>query len=198
MCNVFRFPAYIRVEGNNMEQPTKQLINDLLEQRRTAQQRLIGHYGPCVFRLVLRIVGQQQDAEEVYQDVFVKVLQNIASYDDRLSTLGTWISRIAYRESISFLRRTRPAFVYIEEKSLQLESLDTEVDDAPRELTIQRLEQAITQLQPQEQALLTMFYYDNLSLRDIAFATDSIPSTVGSWLCRIRKKLYRIIKTMPL
>ena len=41
-----------------------------------------------------------------------------------------------------------------------------------------------------------MFYYDNMSLADIAYVTGSIPSTVGSQLSRIRKKLYRIIKTM--
>ena len=181
-----------------MEQTTKQLVKDLLEQRRSAEQRLIAQYGPAVFRLVLRIVGRQEDAEEVYQDVFVKVLQNIASYDESLSTLSTWISRIAYRESISFMRRRRPAFVYIEENSLPLESLDAEEDEAPSELTRQMLELAIAQLPPQEQALLIMFYYDKLSLRDIAFATDSLPSTVGSQLCRIRKKLYRIIKTLAL
>jgi RNA polymerase sigma-70 factor (ECF subfamily) len=51
-------------------------------------------------------------------------------------------------------------------------------------------------LPPHEQAVITMFYYDNMSLADIAYVTGSTPSTVGSQLCRIRKKLYRIIKTM--
>jgi RNA polymerase sigma-70 factor (ECF subfamily) len=70
-------------------------------------------------------------------------------------------------------------------------------DDAPHdEQTIEQLEQALAMLPPHEQAIVSMFYYDNQSLADIAFVTGSIPSTVGSQLSRIRKKLYRIIKTL--
>ena len=58
------------------------------------------------------------------------------------------------------------------------------------------MEQALAKLPPNEQAIVSMFYYDNMSLADIAFVTSSIPSTVGSQLSRIRKKLYRIIKTL--
>ena len=61
---------------------------------------------------------------------------------------------------------------------------------------IQLLEQALTMLPPNEQAVITMFYYDNMSLADIAYVTGSIPSTVGSQLCRIRKKLYKMMKTL--
>ena len=75
------------------------------------------------------------------------------------------------------------------------------LDDTPEESTydsriVQELEEALEMLPPHEQAVITMFYYDNMSLADIAYVTGSIPSTVGSQLCRIRKKLYRIIKTM--
>jgi len=62
--------------------------------------------------------------------------------------------------------------------------------------TLEQLEQVLETLPPHEQAILSMFYYDNMSLADIAFVTGSIPSTVGSQLSRIRKKLYRIIKTL--
>ena len=41
-----------------------------------------------------------------------------------------------------------------------------------------------------------MFYYDNMSLADMAYVTGANPSTIGSQLSRIRKKLYRIIKTL--
>jgi len=68
-------------------------------------------------------------------------------------------------------------------------------ENLQNEENIRLMEQALDQLPPQEQALLTMFYYDNLSLSDIAYVTGSIPSTVGSRLSRIRKKLYKIIKT---
>lgn len=171
------------------------LISDLLQQKRVAHQRLLERYGPMVFRLVLRIVGRQEDAEEVYQDVFFKALSNIKSYDQRKASLATWLSHIAYHESLNFVRRTRPATVSIDETDMSLEDAEPPDEDLQNEESIRLMEQALDQLPPHEQALLTMFYYDNLSLSDIAYVTGSLPSTIGSRLSRIRKKLYRIIKT---
>ena len=60
------------------------------------------------------------------------------------------------------------------------------------------LRSAIQRLTPEEQALITMFYYDDLSMNDIAFVTGSTPSTIGSRLSRTRKKLCKIIKNIRL
>ena len=58
------------------------------------------------------------------------------------------------------------------------------------------MEQAVDQLAAHAQAVVMMFYYDNMSLADMAYVTGANPSTIGSQLSRIRKKLYRIIKTL--
>ena len=179
-----------------MEHNERELIRDLLQQKRTAHQLLLDRYGPMVFRLVLRIVGSQEDAEEVYQDVFVKALNNIESYDCHQSTLGTWLRHIAYHEALNFVRRTRPAFVSIDDTDMNLESIDTPDVLQQNEESLRQMEQALRMLPPHELALVTMFYYDNMSLGDIAYVTDSIPSTVGSRLSRIRKKLYKIIQSL--
>ena len=177
-----------------MEQATVNLINDLRQHKRAAQERLLTAYGPRVFRLVLRIVGRYEDAEEVYQDVFVKALRSINTYDHRQASLATWLNRIAYNESLNFVRRTRPVLVNFDEQDKDIDSMDIPDFEHHDEQTIQLLEKALTKLAPSEQAVITMFYYDDLSLREIAYVTGSIPSTVGSQLSRIRKKLYRIIQ----
>ena len=178
-----------------MEQATDIFIEQLRKGDRAACQRLVSDYGPAVFQMVRRIVVRQEDAEEVWQDVFVKALHGIGSYDSRKASLATWLSRIAYHESVNFMRKRQPDIVYMDDYDL------SGIDESPEEIahdsqTVQALEQALAMLLPQEQAAITMFYYDNMSLADIAYVTGSIPSTVGSQLSRIRKKLYRIIKTM--
>ena len=180
-----------------MELETELFIEQLRKGDRAACQRLVGDLGPAVFQMVRRIVERQEDAEEVWQDVFVKALRGIGGYDSRKSSLSTWLCRIAYHESLNFLRTRRPDVVYMDEHDLGLNNLD----DTPEESTydgqtVQALEEALEMLPPHEQAVITMFYYDNMSLADIAYVTGSTPSTVGSQLCRIRKKLYRTIKTM--
>ena len=179
-----------------MEQETVTLIRDLREHRPAACQRLFMEYGPMVFRMVQRIVTRREDAEEVYQDVFFKALRGIEGYDPRQATLATWLGRIAYHESLNFVRGQKPTILYIDDRGLNTDAMEAP-DDAPQdEETIRQLEQALAKLPPNEQAIVSMFYYDNMSLADMAYVTGANPSTIGSQLSRIRKKLYRIIKTL--
>ena len=179
-----------------MEQETDLFIELLRKGDRAACQQLVSDYGPAVFQMVRRIVERQEDAEEVWQDVFVKALQGIGGYDSRKASLSTWLCRIAYHESLNFVRIRRPDIVYMDEHDLGLNNLDdTSEESANDSRIVQELEEALEMLPPHEQAVITMFYYDNMSLADIAYVTGSIPSTVGSQLSRIRKKLYRIIKS---
>ena len=179
-----------------MGKDTQTLISDLRQRKSAACQRLLTEYGPAVFRMVQRIVTKREDAEEVYQDVFVKALRGIEGYNPSQASLATWLSRIAYHESLNFVRGKKPNIVYMDDSNAGIDTLEAPDDAPPDEETIRQLEQALAMLPPHEQAIVSMFYYDNQCLADIAFVTGSIPSTVGSQLSRIRKKLYRIIKTL--
>ena len=178
-----------------MEQGTKDLIHNLRQHQPAACQQLFTTYGPAVYRMIQRIVPCREDAEEVYQDVFVKALNSIERFSPQQASLATWLKSIAYHESLNFVRGKKPTIVYMDDNRLDIDAME-EPDEAPQnEQTIQQLEQALTELPPHEQTVVSMFYYDEMSLADIAFVIGSNPSTVGSQLSRIRKKLYRIIKT---
>ena len=142
----------------------------------------------------------QENAEEVYQDVFIKVFQNIGKYDAERSSLRTWISRIAYNESISFLRHKALPVIYFEDRSHEAEALsDEEVDETlghANQETVQLIRAALKHLPPEERAIITMFYYEEMSLKEIAYVTESLPTTVASKLSRTRKKLCKIIKML--
>ena len=178
-----------------MEQETTILISELQQRKSAACQRLLSEYGPMVFRMVQRIVTRREDAEEVYQDVFVKALRGIEGYNPQQATLATWLNRIAYHESLNFVRGNKPTIVYMDDRDLGIDTLEDADETLQNEETIQQLEQALAKLPPHEQAVVSMFYYDNMSLADMAYVTGSNPSTIGSQLSRIRKKLYRIIKS---
>lgn len=178
-----------------MEKETTILISELRQRKSAACQQLLATYGPMVFRMVQRIVPLREDAEEVYQDVFVKALRGIEGYNPQQATLATWLNRIAYHESLNFIRGKSPVIVSMDDHELSY-SLAAPDEEPQDEQTIQQLEQALEKLPAHEQAIVSMFYYDNISLADIAFVTGSITSTVGSQLSRIRKKLYRMIKSL--
>ena len=179
-----------------MKTETDILIDYLLVRKPAACQRFFAEYGPSVFRMVQRIVPDREDAEEVYQDVFVKALQNIETFDPKKATLSTWLCRIACNESLNFVRRRKPNLVYMDDSKLGSDSFEVPEDTPLDEETIAQLRKALSLLPPHEQAIISMFYYEERSLADIAYIMGSIPSTVGSQLSRIRKKLYRIIKSL--
>ncbi len=176
------------------------LIAGLRKQSPKAQQETIDRYGREVFALVVRLVAVTENAEEVYQDVFMKVFSNIGQHDAGRASLRTWISRIAYNEAVSFLRRKRMPVVYFEDRSHEADKLsDAEVDETlghANAETVQLIRAALKHLPPEERALVTMFYYEERSLKEIADITESIPTTVASRLSRTRKKLCRIIKML--
>ena len=176
------------------------LIEGLRRQSPKAQQETIDRYGREVFAQVVRLVAVTENAEEVYQDVFMKVFTNIGQHDARRASLRTWISRIAYNEAVSFLRRKRMPVVYFEDRGHEADKLsDAEVDETlghANAETVLLIRAALKHLPPEERALVTMFYYEERSLKEIADITESIPTTVASRLSRTRKKLCRIIKML--
>ena len=176
------------------------LIEGLRKQSPKAQQETIDRYGREVFAQVVRLVAVTENAEEVYQDVFMKVFTNIGQHDAERASLRTWISRIAYNEAVSFLRRKRMPVVYFEDRRHEADKLsDAEVDETlghANAETVQLIRAALKHLPPEERALVTMFYYEERSLKEIADITESIPTTVASRLSRTRKKLCRIIKML--
>lgn len=176
------------------------LLEGLRKQSPKAQQQMLDRYGRDVFAQVVRLIPVVENAEEVYQDVFFKVFKNIGQYDAEKSSLRTWISRIAYNESITFLRHKRLPVIYYEDHDGEAEKLsDTEVEvtfGQPNPETVQLIRAALKHLPPDERAIITMFYYEEMSLKDIAYVTESLPTTVASKLSRTRKKLYKIIKML--
>ena len=176
------------------------LIAGLRKQSPKAQQETIDRYGREVFAQVMRLVTVTENAEEVYQDVFMKVFSNIGQHDAGRASLRTWISRIAYNEAVTWLRHKRQSVIYFEDREGRTEQLsDAEVEETlghANEEMVQLIRAALKHLPPEERAIVTMFYYEEMSLKEIAYVTESIPTTVASKLSRTRKKICKIIKML--
>ena len=69
--------------------------------------RLVDAYSGPIYRLGLRMLGREQDAEDVLQNTFLQALTHIANFEGR-SSLSTWLYRIAANEALMLLRRKRP------------------------------------------------------------------------------------------
>ena len=69
--------------------------------------RLVEATHANIYRLALKMLGNQQDAEDVLQETFLKAYRHMNGFDGR-SKLSTWLFRIATNEALMVLRRHRP------------------------------------------------------------------------------------------
>jgi RNA polymerase sigma-70 factor (ECF subfamily) len=78
--------------------------------------RLVNMYSSKIYRLAIKMLTHQQDAEDVLQETFLKAYRGLKSFDGR-SKLSTWLFRIATNEALMILRRKQPEFVSIDDST---------------------------------------------------------------------------------
>ncbi len=172
----------------------EQIIEAVKDGKREGQRLMVSRYGQMVFAMIVRLVTTMMDAEELTQDTFMRAFNNIDRYDSRRSSLGTWLCRIAYHLTLDFMKRRQPNIISMDDTTdISDESLETELSTG-NEKRIQQLEMLMEGLPPDEQMLLTLYYYENRSLDECSFIMDTTSHALANRLYRIRKKLYKQLK----
>lgn len=150
-------------------------------------------YSQQVLDFTVRMVSCMADAEELAQNAFIKAFNKFEKFEQRASFL-TWVSRIAYNESINHLRRRKLHYVEIDEVPVaDCNMLDDELSTGNEE-RIKLMEEALDNLPPDERMLVHLYYYEDKPLNEIAYVMDAEPNSLAVRLHRIRKKLLITIK----
>ena len=178
-----------------MKKEEAHIIKEILNGKTEQYEYFLDRYGQQVFVLVDHIVSCQEDAEELTQDVFLKAFQQLSSFKAE-STFSTWIYRIATNIAISAVRKKRNDVLRLDD-SVFANLSDTQVDAAledESEEQMERLQQAMNQLEADERALITLYYLEEKPLAEVAFILGLTEGNAKVKLHRIRKKLYVLIK----
>ncbi len=152
----------------------------------------LDRYSRPLYSLIIQIIGCQEDAEELLQDVFLKAFRKLNTYKGECQ-FSTWIYRIAYNAAISATRKHKQELFCIEEKMINnvpdeaAESVFSLVDS---EELVEELRKAIDLLTAEEKALIMLFYYEEKSIVEISDVLKLSISNVKIKLHRTRKKIY--------
>ena len=174
----------------------KELIERITQGETELFAHIAEYYAQAVYVLIVRIVGNNEDAEELTQDVLLRVFENLPYFNFK-SSFSTWLYRIAYNEALSHTRHHREKLLELDERRVAQVS-DKELDDwesSEREEEIERLIGAIESLPSQDRALVTMVYYNDFSLKKCAEIIGQSEINVKVKLHRIRKRLYLLVKS---
>jgi RNA polymerase sigma factor (sigma-70 family) len=171
-------------------------ITQVLQGNTNAYSYLVEKYKRMAYTLALKLVQVPEDAEEIAQDAFVKAFQALDTFKGE-SKFSTWLYKIIYNVSIARLRKKRLEVISIDDD--QNSGFDIcETDDFLTQLTIEEqnaiVRSCIDQLPAGERALITLYYMNESTVREITRITGDTESNVKIKLFRIRNKLRGMIK----
>lgn len=170
-----------------------ELIARLKLQEKMALQYLYDHYSSAIYGVVLRVVQDEKVAEEVLQDAFMKVWNNINSYDPNKGRLFTWMLNISRNLAIDKIRskeiKKANKTYDIEDNVYQLESeylIHQNVDGIG-------LKEVLIKLRDEEKVLVEAIYFNGYTQAEISKKLD-VP--LGTVKTRLRMALVKLRKEL--
>ena len=163
-------------------------VQQLLQKRKysAAFEQLLDFYSKKVFRMAFMMLNDAGRAEEVTQDIFLKLWQALPAYDGRAAP-STWLYTIARNTCLSTIRA---------ESYRKASSLDQVPEPAISSAGSSRieLEQYLSRLPEMQREVITLFYLEEKSIEDVAHLLDIPEGTVKSHLHRARRALGEIME----
>jgi RNA polymerase sigma-70 factor, ECF subfamily len=160
--------------------------------------RLVDAYSGKIYRLAIKMLNQQQDAEDVLQETFLKAYRGIKSFDGR-SKISTWLFRIATNEALMVIRRKHPDTVSIDEpvETEEGEQEPLQIIDwccLPEEEllsaeTKEKLDVAVQKLPERLRVVFILRDIDDLSTHETAEILGLTDTAVKTRLSRARLRL---------
>jgi len=157
---------------------------------------LVEKHKRMAYTLALKLVQVPEDAEEIAQDGFVKAYQSLKQFKGE-SKFTTWLYKIIYHTAISRLRKKQMEIISMDND--QNRNFDVcETDHFLSQLTIEEqsvlVRTAVDRLPAEERALVTLYYLNECSVKEITNITGDSESNVKIKLFRARKKLWDLLK----
>jgi RNA polymerase sigma-70 factor (ECF subfamily) len=177
------------------------LIREAQRGNRVAFEELVRHYDQAVLRLALHLTGSESDAQDIYQEAFLKAYRNVGTFRFECS-FYTWIYRIVTNLCLDHLRkrqvRKEDAHVATDSSGEEYDLL-SQVPDAraganpERDLMRRelggRINRALDKLTPRERMVFELKHYHGLKLRTVGEILNTTEETAKNTLFRATQKL---------
>ncbi|GGG53930.1 RNA polymerase sigma factor [Bizionia arctica] len=172
------------------------LINQITEGDTNAFAILVDRYKELVFTLALRMLKHREEAEEVSQDTFIKAYKSLSKFKGD-SKFSTWIYKVAYNTCLDRIKKNKRKYneVAIDEYTEhQVKTIDNALENMVATERKQAIQDCLYLLPSEESFLITLYYFEDQSLDEIAKVVGLTANNVKVKLFRSRKKLTAILK----
>src|SRR5271169_5386844 len=182
------------------------LVREAQRGNRAAFEELVRHYDQAVLRLAIHLTGSEHEAQDVYQEAFLKAYKSIGNFRFECS-FYTWIYRIVTNLCLDHLRkrqvRKEDSAVISDSEGESYDLLDQVADvrsgaspekDLMRRELGGRIARALEKLTPRERMVFEMKHYQGLKLRTIGEILNTTEETAKNTLFRGTQKLRAALK----
>ncbi len=166
---------------------------DFIEQLRQGDnggfEILYDRYSAMLFGIILRVVNDNEDAENLLQDCFVKIWKNIASYDATKGRLATWMINVARNTAIDF---TRSKVFSQRKRNQSIENGITStpaISHSPIPTDTIGLRQIVNKLPSQHREIIEWMYFEGFTQQEIS---DNFEIPLGTVKTRARNALIEL------
>lgn len=163
-----------------------------------AFQEFVERYKKKIYYIAYDITGDHDDAEDVSQEVFIKVIRSLKTFR-RNAKISSWLYQISVNASIDLLRKksskSEKLMDDIERADIQESlpgsaSLAQNPERRAEDLIIQNhISEALQKVSPKERSVFVMRHYNELKIREIAEILNVSPGTVKALFYRATRKL---------
>ena len=186
----------------------QEIIERLKQGDQQALKSIIELYQDYVFTIALQLVKKKETAEEITQDVFVKIYQKISTYEYR-AKFTTWLFTIVYRTSLNYLEKkqilvTASDYTFLDSNDNSIDVIldnscfgnerqdmeDMFESDHQRQLIIYK---AIDELEMKQGVVISLFYLKDFSVNEIAEIMQLSANTIKTHLFRGRENLKKTL-----
>lgn len=171
-----------------------ELISQILNGNMNAFTFLVNRYQKLVVHITGRLIQRQDELEDVCQEVFLKVYQNLGKYRNECK-LSTWIATIAYNTSINYLRKFKKGDEVNPDDSAAMRNLTEYRSENYEQTDLHRyIREQIELLPVQYRTVLTLFHLEEFSYQEIEQVTGMPEGTIKSYLFRAKALLKEKLK----
>jgi RNA polymerase sigma factor (sigma-70 family) len=180
-------------------------IDKVLEGNVNAYSGIVETHKNRVYNLAFRICCNHEEAEEISQDSFLKAYRALGSFR-RKSSFSTWLYRIVYNTAISHVRTKKREILSLEDfpaSTADFIGTGTTEEEAENEYRRSLLNFAFQKISDEDRSLITLHYYEEMSIEEMSEVTGISKSNIKVKLFRARQKMLQVIektekkKTIP-
>jgi RNA polymerase sigma-70 factor (ECF subfamily) len=176
-------------------EPSDQELLDLIARgNQQAVRALYGRYGRLVHGMALQVLGDESAAEEVTQDVFLRVWEKAGTYHAEKAKVSTWLMRVARNRAIDVARQrgtasSRTATAWDELESVADTGAPDPAEGASRGHCTEEVRSALAALPDEQRRALGLAFFQGLTHQRIA---ESLGEPLGTVKTRIRDAMRKL------